>query len=83
MIYQHKAGNWKWRALSKRIGYIAPLLRPTSLAIPVVMNDELAEMQARRRAAQTDLDYTNRPDHAWIGAVSPDDHSAMAIGELA
>lgn len=91
MIHKHTRRTWKYRALAKRIGYLSRRYRLTSLAIPVVMNDEFAEMQARRRAsstAKTDLDpqnnYTNQPDHDWIGASSPDDYDdPMAIGEMA
>jgi len=86
MIYQHNTGNWKWRALAKRRGYVVRLYRPTTLAIPAIMNSELADMQARRRAAQIALEpqYTNRPDPAWIGAASPVAHDgAMAVGALA
>lgn len=70
MIFTLATRTRYFRALAKRVGYIAHTRRLSSRVIPVVMNDELKELQARRRAL-IEM-YSNKPDPDWIGTASPE-----------
>lgn len=67
-VYTRLQGNRHYRALSKPIGFITTRYHLTAKMVPVVMNAELKDMQAARKAYQsveTDLDpqsFTNQPD---------------------